>query len=180
MFTVIRMQRDDERTWALMPVVLDRIRAFCEAFETETLPAEAEEIVRVWFASGDHRLGLWVVVDAAGRAVGHLLAVPEISGDHYKSTLIRQAYIDAGVDLGPVSKLVFDEVAAWSRQLGIHKVFIVTHREEATLARRWGFTPHKTIMVCHLPERITPPGMPGPRVRAVRGQRSVASHQNAL
>ena len=72
---IFRVIRDDPRAWGWMPAVLDRVSNFARQYETEATPLEVMELVRLWFAAGDPRLGLWVAI-FDGTVVGHILANP--------------------------------------------------------------------------------------------------------
>ena len=129
-----------------MPALLDRMSLFCLDMDTETEPQDLVDLVRVLFISGDTRLGLWAgVLD--GTLVGHLLATPEPwGGTKWKYCLIRQAQVDCGIDNRAESKAVFSEVKAWTQKLGLSQINMLTHRSEASMARRWGFSPFKVYM----------------------------------
>ena len=147
MIETIRLQRDSAVAWAWMPLALDRIQRFCVEFDTDSLPWEMVEMVRVWFSMGDPRLGLWIAVREGQHLVGHILAHPEPAGaSQWRYCLIRQAWVDPGVDLRREATGVFQAVDAWARSLGLGELLIVTHRNQAAMARRWGFSADKVLM----------------------------------
>jgi hypothetical protein len=156
-FDVIQLHRDDWRAWTWMPLVLHRIGKFCEDFDVETLPTEAQEWVRYWFCTGDPRLGFWIVVKDDDQLVGHLWASPEPMGtDAPRYMLVRQALVNPGVDLRPEAKLVFEAMREWGKKKGLTKVVMATHRNQTAMARRWGFTPIKVVMRQELHDPIGP------------------------
>lgn len=145
--TVMLMERGNPVAWQLMPQILARVAGFCQKFDTETLPEEAVEIVRTWFAGGDLRLGLWVVYDGGRVIRGHLFATPEPTwSDRPRYVLVRQAEVDGGVDARPESKQVFEAVVAWAKLLGVKTINVLTHRSEVVYMRKWGFEPYKSLM----------------------------------
>lgn len=134
-----------------MPTVFARVSEFCRKFDTETAPQDAVDLIRVWFTTGDRRLGLWILTEDNSRAVAHLFATPEPIGlESWKYTLIRQAEADCGIDTTRETKLVFEAVKAWTRSLGLDQIMMLTHRDERAMTRRWGFMPYKALMKLNL------------------------------
>lgn len=153
MIEIIHMHREVPLAWAWMPYVLHRVGAFCNTMDTETLPQEAQDLVRLWFMMGDYRLGLWIAVKDQRELVGHMLATPEpIEIPQHRYVLLRQAQLERKVDFGDIPKQGFDLLAQWTRSLGLERVVMVTHRSSRAMARRWGFTSHKTLMKITLPK----------------------------
>lgn len=150
MTDVLRLQRDDPRAWMWMPYVLGRIHRFCVVYDTESTPNKLVDLALAWFACGDPRLGLWVAVDPQAGAVGHLLAHPEPLDDAvgpWRYCLIRQAEVESGWDLRREAKQAFEEVCRWAELLRIPKLTILTRKGERAMYRRWGFRPHRNLMV---------------------------------
>ena len=147
---VIKLTRNDPECWSIMPQVLERLAKFCTELDTETEPWEPVELVRTWFAMGEPKLALWVVVDKEGVLHGHLWATPEPLGvDKVKYVLIRQASIDKHVNIRDTSKEVFDSLKEWSRSIDVHRIVMLTHRKWTLMQRRWGFIPRKVLMDLH-------------------------------
>lgn len=143
---VLRIQRDDPLAWAWFPFVLARIAKFCTMYDTETEPLEMVDLVRGLFSNGDPRLFLSICI-ADHQVIGHILAMPEPFGsEHWKYMLIRQAEVDAGVDVRNETKQAFNEVVEWTRKHGLRKIMMLTHRREDSMAKRWGFIPYKAVM----------------------------------
>ena len=152
MVELIRCTRDDPRAWAWLPYVLYRAGTFCEEMDTETLPIEAQDLIRLWFVMGDYRLGLWIVIKDQQELVGHMLATPEpIEIPQHRYVLIRQVQLNKGLDLRTISKQGFTALTQWTRSIGLSRLVMVTHRSSKAMARQWGFEPHKTLMKLSLP-----------------------------
>jgi len=150
---IIYMHREVPLAWAWMPYVLHRVGVFCTKMDTETLPHEAQDLVRLWFMMGDYRLGLWIAVKEQRELVGHMLATPEpIEIPQHRYVLIRQVEADKGTDLRKTAEQGFVLVKQWTKSLGLSRLVMVTHRSSQAMARRWGFTPHKTLMKFSLPK----------------------------
>lgn len=149
-FDLISIHRDDPRAWAWMPLILQRIGKFCEDFDVETLPSEAQEWVRYWFVSGDPRLGFWIVVRDDIQLVGHMWATPEPMGDHPRYVLVRQAQVNKGVDIRWETEMAFQAMRSWGEKMGLTKIIMATHRNQEAMARRWGFRPFKSVMKLEL------------------------------
>lgn len=146
-YDLIRMHRDDIRAWTWMPLVLYRIGRFCQTYDVETLPQEAVDWVRYWFCMGEQKLGLWIVVKDDIQLVGHMWVTPEPQGtDTPRYMLVRQAEVDKGVDIRPETKAAFEQMRQWGAGMGLTRVVMATHRKQAVMARRWGFTPFKVVM----------------------------------
>lgn len=144
--SVIFVHREVPAAWAWMPYVLQRIHNFCEKYDTETAPDDAVALVRAWFAAGDPHLGLWIAV-RDGILVGHIFATPEpIGAARLRYVLVRQAEVDAGIDLREEAKVVFANIEDWTRRLGLSKMIMVTHRDADAMARRWGWRQYKAMM----------------------------------
>lgn len=147
MIEIIRCVREEPRAWWWMPSILYRAGKFCETMQTETLPQEMIEMIRLWFVMGDYRLGLWIAVKDQCELVGHLLATVEpIDVQYPRYVLIRQVEINRGIDLRQVTKEGFKDVEKWTRSFGLSKIVMVTHRSTRAMARRWGFKEHKVLM----------------------------------
>lgn len=146
MHFIVRIERENPEAWALMPQLFDRIALFCEKYDPETLTTDLVDLVRVWFMSGDRRLGLWVTVDDS-TIVGHLLATPEpFTVEQWRYMLIRQAEIDKGYDLREEADQIFNACLTWSKSIGLKRVVMVTHRSQDAMSRAWGFQRYKAIM----------------------------------
>ena len=145
---VRRIARDDAWSWGIMPFALDRIQRFCGTYDTDSDPKELSEQVARLFSAGDCRLGLWVIIRDS-KVVAHMLAQPEpilTERGPWSYLLIRQAEADKGIDLRQDSKLALESLKQWSKSLGLNRIVMVTHRNEAPMLRRWGFQPFKSIM----------------------------------
>ena len=147
-----RLHRDDRSSWTLMPDLLHRVHVFCEDFDPETLPLDAEDFVRSSFTNGDQRSQVWVATQPdAHKIVGHVWATVEpFAGPAHKYVLIRQAQVDKHLDLRAECRQVFQDVERWTRSFGLSKIMMITHRSETAMYRAWGFQPYKALMVNHL------------------------------
>ena len=146
MLKIIRIQREDPESWHWMPFVLKRIETFCVTMDVESEPFDVSNLVRALFTVGDPRLGLWIA-GGDGQVIGHLLATPEPWGENrYRYGLIRQAWVDKGVDTRLESGRVFDEVKRWAKSLGVSRLVMLTHRDEGVFMRRYGWKPYKSLM----------------------------------
>lgn len=135
-----------------MPQVFDRIALFCETYDPETLTTDIVDLVRVWFMSGDRRLGLWLTVSPEQQIIGHLLATPEpFNFDHWRYMLIRQAEVDRGYALKEEASSIFNACMDWSKSLGLKRLVMVTHRSQDAMSRAWGFERYKAIMNREIP-----------------------------
>lgn len=130
-----------------MPALLDRVSRFCLTLDTETLPHEATDLIRGMFCTGDWRLGVWVTVQDNVNLVGHLWVTPEpLMSDKCRYLLVRQAEASKGINIGDMTKTIWNEVEAWGKSMGIDHVIMVTHRPAKVFARRWGFVEKKVLM----------------------------------
>mgnify|MGYP001619630912 CR=1 FL=1 len=147
MLKIIRIQRDDVESWKWVPYTLERIEKFCHLMDVESEPSDISHLVRTLFSVGDPRLGLWIAVEE-DQIVGHLFATPEPWGDARpcRYVLIRQAWVDKGVDGRIESGRVFQEVKVWAKSLGVSRLVMLTHRDEGAFMRRWGFKEYKALM----------------------------------
>ena len=153
MIEIIHMYRENPIAWAWMPYVIYRVGEFCSTMDTETLPQEAQDLVRLWFMMGDYRLGLWIAVKDHKEIVGHMLATPEpIEVPQHRYVLLRQVQADKGIDLRRTAKEGFEILKKWTHSIGLSRIVMVTHRSSRAMARRWGFTEHKTLMKITLPK----------------------------
>lgn len=145
---IVVLRRDQPLSWALMPQLLNRLMRFLDSYDTDTPKQELFEQVSRMFAAGDGRLGVWMIVDGS-KVVGHLLAQPEPVGYEqgpWQYVLIRQAEVDPKVDARALTKQVMALVEGWAQRLGTTKIYMLTHRNDAAMARRWGFTFFKHLM----------------------------------
>lgn len=147
MATMIRMTREDPICWAWMPVLLERVYKFCELMDTETEPRDAQDLLKVWFLTSDHsKMAVWIAIDE-GEIVAHMLATTEPFGsDRLKYILIRQAWVDDRVEIRQICKDCFVDIERWARSLGLSRICMLTHRNEAAMGRAWGFQPYKVMM----------------------------------
>lgn len=130
-----------------MPALLHRVGEFCERMDTETEPQDARDLIRVWFCTGDYRLGLWAGIDSEGKLVAHCFATPEPLGNaKWNYVLIRQAQIDPGVDMHKENQLVFEDVQRWTKGFGLSRIVMLTHRDADVFARAWKFERYKSLM----------------------------------
>jgi hypothetical protein len=143
---ILRLNREDSESWHWVPFTLERIEKFCHLMDTESEPSDVSNLVRTLFVVGDPRLGLWIAVED-DQVVAHLLATPEPWGENrWKYCLIRQAWIDKGVNTMVESDKVFQEVKVWAKSMGLSRLVMLTHRDEAAFMRRWGFRLYKSLM----------------------------------
>lgn len=144
---VLRIERDNELAWAWLPSVLRRVHAFCIKMDTETLPQEAEDLVRAWFCIGDKRMCLYVILDQVKGLVGHMFATVEPAHlDHWRYVLIRQAEVDKKIDVRAETRQISAHLDDWARSFGLDRIVMLTHRNEQVVAKRWGYVPYKTLM----------------------------------
>lgn len=144
---ILRMRRDDPIACGLMPGTIQRLTAFCQRFDLDTDPGDLAEFCWRLFGAGDPRLGLWVAASADWTLRGHTLAMPEPFETRWKYTLIRQAEVDEKVNARAETHAVMQAVIAWTRdELHLDRIRLVTHRNMAAMARRWGATPYRHIM----------------------------------
>lgn len=153
MADIVRMDWSNPVCWWVAPYLFHRIWNFTEKYDPEGLPGETADMARVWFTTGDPRLGLWGVVDSDKGLVAHLFANPEpLSSDPklWKFILVRQAEVNDGIDIRPECEEVFRQLEEWTKALGLKKVMMLTHRNTRAMARRWGFKEYKTLCVKEL------------------------------
>jgi hypothetical protein len=143
------MRRDQALCWAYMPQVLQRVTSFLDRYDTDTPKHELWEQVSRMFAAGDRRLGLWIIADPNFNVVAHMLAQPEpvdkFDGP-WSYVLIRQTEVDPRIDVRAESREVFAAVQQWTKSLGVNRMLMLTHRDSAAMARRWGWSEYKTLM----------------------------------
>jgi hypothetical protein len=145
---VYRMDRNNPVTAAFMPYVVARAMRFCTEFETETNPVSLGNHLWSFYASGDPRLGLWVVVTEF-TIVAHVLAQPEpmsLDPNERSYILIRQAQVNPKVDARKHMEHIMHEIETWAETFGITRLMMCTHRKASVFSRRWGFREHKIIM----------------------------------
>ena len=145
--SVLRISRDVAEAWQYMPQVLQRIEKFCLLMDLESDPQDVVGLVRSLFTFGDPRLGLWIGVQD-DRVVAHVLATPEPWGENkaYRYVLIRQAWVDPGIDARAEAKAVFDNCRAWALSLGLKRLVALTHRDAEAMLRRWSFKLYKVLL----------------------------------
>lgn len=145
---VVRMLRNQPLAWAYFPNAIMNLREFCRKYDTDTKPDELFDQVSRMFASGDLRLGLWVIIKDL-RVVGHLLAQPEpiaLTQGPWDYVIVRQAEALPKEDVREEARQVFEDMEKWARSLGVPKLVMLTHRREDSMARRWGWRPYKALM----------------------------------
>lgn len=142
-----RLDPNDSYSWALMPQVLWRVYTFCQEIDTETEPIEVVDLVKGWFFLGDPReMAIWLFLRDT-QVVGHLLITSEpFRQAKLRYTLIRQAKVDVGIAATEEAKQVFEQVKEWTKSLGLNKILMLTHRNDAAMMRKWKFEPHKALM----------------------------------
>ena len=145
---IIFCRRDYPISAAYMPYAIDRLMRFCTTYDTDTVPAELAEQAWRLYGAGDPRLGLWIGVEG-GHVFGHLLAQPEPFDrpqGPWQYVLIRQAEVDQHVNAISAAKTCFKQCEAWARSFGVTRLVMLTHRNEESMTRKWGFQRYKVIM----------------------------------
>lgn len=147
----LRFHKDDDLAWGWLPCMARRVAKFCTTYDSETLPHEAEDLIRAWFFTGDIRLGLWGVIHKDLGLVAHLFGTAEPSHlQTFRHTLVRQAEVDPGVDIRKESEEAFRQFADWTKSLGLLKILALTHRNTEVMFRRWSFQCYKSLLVLDL------------------------------
>lgn len=147
---VVRIHRSNTDSWKVMPYLLTRMANFTQTYDPEGLPEETVDLARGWFTTGDMRLGLWVVIDNTDSIIGHLFVTPEPLGlelGQFRFGLVRQALVDAGVDLRKEAREAFEQALSWLSSLGLNTVMMLSHRSDRAFARSWGFEPYKQLFI---------------------------------
>lgn len=150
---ILFVTRLDPIAASYMPLVVDRCLKFCRTYDTHTRLEGLYEQLWQMFGWGDIRLGMWIVVQD-GKIVGHLFAQPEpIDGprENWQYVLIRQAEVDRKVTIP--TRHVMSLVEQWTQGLGLNKLVMLTHRNGAAMARRWGFQQQRILMEKVLPRK---------------------------
>jgi len=133
----------NHKSWALMPKVLDRIKLFCDKYDTETKPAILIPQIRQMFATDSPYLGLWGIIDENGEIIGHILVtVEQYCNEPF--LLIMQAECVNNIE---ITKKTFNEVIKWGRDNKIKKMHITTERLPETFIRKYKFRKMKTILI---------------------------------
>src|SRR5690242_5854970 len=91
--SIIALDRRDPRAWALMPAVLDRVRSFCERYQTDSTPEGLADRVMEHFAAADEACRLMRVLVALrdGELVGHCVISLDGFGGNVYATLVQYA-----------------------------------------------------------------------------------------
>ena len=180
---ILKFHKDNDLAWGWIPHMVRRVSKFCETYDTETLPHEAEDLIRAWFFTGDIRLGLWGVIHKDLGLVAHIFGTAEPSHlQTFRHTLVRQAEADSRIDIRKESEEVFQEFALWTRSLGLDKILALTHRNTEAMFRRWSFEPYKMLMSLDLNAPSNGPvrGVKAPRRRdQVLGNTYIASQEES-
>ena len=149
--SIIRLHfaRRDQASAIFMPQVVERLKRFCVAYDTDTTPAEIEDHAWRLFGAGDVRLGLWFITRGP-TVVGHLLAQPEPLLNErgpWSYVLIRQAEYDRKIDLRKECRIVHASVMDWTKALGAKQTTMITHRNPKAMARLYKYSYYKTVMI---------------------------------
>ena len=147
MIEAYRIDREDPKSWSLMPIVFWRVYEFCRRTDGETAPRDAVDMIRAWFVLGnDTQMAIWVLIKD-GAVVGHCYATTEPYGaDHLRYILIRQVNVDKHIYAPDECKLVFDQVLGWAEGMGLDKILMLTFRDEQAMMRKWHFEKYKSLM----------------------------------
>jgi radical SAM superfamily enzyme YgiQ (UPF0313 family) len=133
----------NHKSWALMPKMLDRIKLFCDRYDTETKPSFLIPQIRQMFAIDNPYLGLWGVIDGDKEIVGHILVtVEQYCNEPY--LLVMQAECINNVE---TTKKIFDEVIKWGQSNKIRKIHITTERLPEAFIRKYKFRKLRTILI---------------------------------
>ena len=143
---VIALRPDNPRSWALMPYVLERIKAFCAAEQPDEVPENLAWRVSSAFVSADSCYGIIVGLQD-GVIVGHALLTLE--GHEEKRWLTVQQYqLDkgSGMTRETVKKYV-EEIKKVARVLKAGELRARAKGEARIRAfRAYGFKPMATIL----------------------------------
>jgi len=146
-YQILRIHKDDPRSWGLMPWLFARIYKFSDTHDSTWTPNEMCTLVQNAFVWNSPFLGLWAAVNDDGMIGGHLLATAEPWGqDQLRYVLIRQAEVDRRLDVGDCVHQAFGLCETWAQSLGLNKIMMVTHRNPKAFRRAWGFTQTKVVM----------------------------------
>lgn len=151
--TILPLVKTDPRAWALMPALLERVRSFCERYDTDSAPGYlAQVVVEHFVAEPEDKLPVRALVALQGETmVGHLLVeVSQWSGRTYAT--ITQLEADVAI---PRQQMIdaFEQIAWWAKHKGasILRVLAVVNDEHAAARIRmfrtvYGLQPSRVVM----------------------------------
>jgi uncharacterized protein YuzE len=142
---IYRLSCKNDESWALMPKLLKRIKAFCEKYDTETDPAYLIPQVSQMFAVDSPSMGLWCATNGNGKMIGHTLVTVETYCDK-PYLLVMQAEVENNFPT-KFTKQVLDEVIKWGKAKNINRIHITTERIPEAFTRKYKFKKRKTILI---------------------------------
>lgn len=115
----VRLLPGDDASWPLMPVFLQRSKAFIERYLPETNSVEIiEDLKKRWFEA-PFLTGYFLVLDDGGLPFGHMTSYIAESKGSAPYVFIYQAYCDKFSKLGPLAKEVIGKVTEWVKLLNV-------------------------------------------------------------
>jgi len=151
---IIRLSGKDDRCWALMPKLADRIIRYGVQFDQ----ANVQDLVRKVQAElvlDQNQTALWMAVNlgSSEQVRGHLLAsVDQFNGR--KTGFIEQLALDASAITPDERQTCITELEHWAGAQGCLDITMMTGRLDRLRAweHRFGFKPFKAIMRRELPK----------------------------
>ena len=109
--------------WNLMPQALQRIKAFCSKYDTNSNPEKLAQSVQVNFASGNDGVLIMVAV-TEWQVIGHLLVtMEEWLGRKFATIIQYECDRESGIDTD-ILKSALGIVEDWARKQGARELHI--------------------------------------------------------
>lgn len=146
--TIRHLVKDAEPgLWYYIPLVCDRIRAFCKRYDTDSDPEDLCEQLQRHFTAPISYVTCMVALQDL-RLVGHLLVRIEVWGKKTVANIL-QFEVDAGVSI-PRGALVraLDEMEGWASRSGAQEMHLdaINPRVERAFRTFYGFEWYRTRM----------------------------------
>mgnify|MGYP001583705554 CR=1 FL=1 len=140
---LIRMHPKHDECWTLMPHLERRLTEWAIRFGQGHVEGFTGK-VKAAFVLGLDTVATWVMVNAEGQIVGHLVAIEDDYSGR-KVGFVVQLAADVRVPETIQADAQF-ELDAWARGKGFKEILMLTRRANMRAWRRWGFTLYRFLL----------------------------------
>jgi len=152
MTKIIFLTKDKPLSWALMPGALERIRAFCAQYDTDSSGQQLCDAVTAHFATPNPMVLVVVALRGTGipgerkKMIGHLLASIDTYHDKKFATIL-QYQLDERVDTS-ILKATLDRLGTWAGSHGAEQFQVLAQSRSLAKAfeKFYGFSEHRVLL----------------------------------
>ena len=145
---ILCLHRDNDESWAYVPLVCQRLRDFCTTYASEADPEQVIRLYQQQFLQDTPQL-LVIVALQEGRIVAHLLVSLDWWMGARLATVLQYAQDTDDMDLIPREQLhtTFTWLRQWAKAQGAgHLQCLVRHPALVRAFRQYGFAPAAMLL----------------------------------